>query len=587
MAQSLVAIGDFMDGVYMTLHARLGGTLFTEEWVWEGFEAVDAMRDAVTEAMTGAMTHEKARCVRIGTVEDMAPAILTMPIYDADYELTGAVAVVIGPCGRDKASAVLSLYEGIIGYLTLVASEPVGRVQGASTDEGLFIPKDAQTAAHDPLFLAYAMAARLKNQYALDQVVVGFVRGLRVKVVAVCGLDEVRASNPGIKLVQGAMEECLDRDGPVVCHGQRLASKDGDVRDDFRLHTQWSRSVGGDSVGSFPVKAGDKTIAIVSLRVSSTLGLHEDNLASYASELEAYSALMSVARNASRDLVSHTGAVVRKGLQKVYGREDWKGYTWLTVAGLLLLWLLFGTVSYSLTVPCSVTSADPRVVSSPREGILERLLVRPGDRVKKNQLLAAIDVEAEILERARLRAELKRIGAAWDRALAEADPAEGKVLGAQREAVLAELDMVKMRIQRSEIRAAEDGIILQGDLRKRVGSKLSIGEPLFHIATDGQVTVELRIPEHRIWDGREALAVVFAPHARPHDRITLTGLPVAPSSTVRQGKNVFIAESTAFAAPDHLSPGMEGVAHLEIGERSVWWVMTHRITDWLRLQFWM
>ncbi|MHC5070429.1 MAG: histidine kinase, partial [Planctomycetota bacterium] len=66
-----------------------------------------------------------------------------------------------------------------------------------------------------------------------------------------------------------------------------------------------------------------------------------------------------------------------------------------------------------------------------------------------------------------------------------------------------------------------------------------------------------------------------------------TGLTVAPSSTVRQGKNVFIAESTAFAAPDHLSPGMEGVAHLEIGERSVWWVMTHRITDWLRLQFWM
>ncbi len=254
---------------------------------------------------------------------------------------------------------------------------------------------------------------------------------------------------------------------------------------------------------------------------------------------------------------------------------------------MLMLWLLFGTVSYNLTVPCVVTSANPRVVSSPREGVLQRLLVRPGDRVKAGQLLAAIDVVEEVLERARLKAELKRLDAAGNRALAEGDPAEGKVLAAQREAVLAQLAMVAMRIERSEIRATKDGIILEGDLRKRVGSKLSIGEPLFHIATDGRVTVELKIPEHQIWDGRESLAAVFAPHARPQERIILSGLKVAPSSTVSDGENVFIAESIAFAAPDHLSPGMEGVAFLEVGRRSVWWVMTHRLTDWLRLRFWM
>ena len=53
MALALAEIGDFMDGVYMTLHARLGGTLFTEEWIWEGFEAADDMREVVAEAMTG------------------------------------------------------------------------------------------------------------------------------------------------------------------------------------------------------------------------------------------------------------------------------------------------------------------------------------------------------------------------------------------------------------------------------------------------------------------------------------------------------------------------------------------------------
>ncbi len=47
MAVAVAEIGDFMDGVYIPLHARLGGTMFTEEWIWEGFDAADTTRDLV------------------------------------------------------------------------------------------------------------------------------------------------------------------------------------------------------------------------------------------------------------------------------------------------------------------------------------------------------------------------------------------------------------------------------------------------------------------------------------------------------------------------------------------------------------
>ena len=36
-----------------------------------------------------------------------------------------------------------------------------------------------------------------------------------------------------------------------------------------------------------------------------------------------------------------------------------------------------------------------------------------------------------------------------------------------------------------------------------------------------------------------------------------------------------------------LLPGMEGVVYMDLGERNAWWVLTHRITDWLRLRFWI
>ena len=80
--------------------------------------------------------HQKSRCVRIGTVEEMAPAIVTAPVYDANYELAGAVAVVVGPCDRDMESSVLAMLEGVVGYLTLVASEP-----SAAAPSGLDSPR--------------------------------------------------------------------------------------------------------------------------------------------------------------------------------------------------------------------------------------------------------------------------------------------------------------------------------------------------------------------------------------------------------------------------------------------------------------
>jgi multidrug efflux pump subunit AcrA (membrane-fusion protein) len=36
-----------------------------------------------------------------------------------------------------------------------------------------------------------------------------------------------------------------------------------------------------------------------------------------------------------------------------------------------------------------------------------------------------------------------------------------------------------------------------------------------------------------------------------------------------------------------LPPGMEGTARIDAGARSAWWVVTHRMTDWLHLNFWL
>jgi hypothetical protein len=59
-----------------------------------------------------------------------------------------------------------------------------------------------------------------------------------------------------------------------------------------------------------------------------------------------------------------------------------------------------------------------------------------------------------------------------------------------------------------------------------------------------------------------------------------------PSCHCRRGKNFFRVEAGLDEISDRLRPGMEGVAKIQIGERLLAWIWTHRIIDWFRLWFW-
>ena len=79
-------------------------------------------------------------------------------------------------------------------------------------------------------------------------------------------------------------------------------------------------------------------------------------------------------------------------------------------------------------------------------------------------------------------------------------------------------------------------------------------------------------------------------------RLTLAALPgqgfelavqrIIPVSTSEEGRNFFRAEAHVESPPALLRPGMEGVAKIEVGRRSLLWIWTHGMIDWLRLWLW-
>ena len=74
--------------------------------------------------------------------------------------------------------------------------------------------------------------------------------------------------------------------------------------------------------------------------------------------------------------------------------------------------------------------------------------------------------------------------------------------------------------------------------------------------------------------------------ALPGETLPLTVERITPVSIAEEGRNYFRVEAHLDEPVPGLRPGMEGVAKIDVGRRSLIWIWTHGLTDWLRLKTW-
>lgn len=569
-------IAQRLGAVYAVAHARIGVHLLSEEWQRPGADTGADTRDFVNSALWDSISAEQASCKRLPGGE-ASGVVITAPMYDQDAEPAGGAALVLRECGRMQAVQVLAQLEGILGYISLlITGNGTARVAERRSLE-------PHRAATHPLRLCHAIIGDLEARYGFDTTAIGLVDGHRVDVAAITGLDDIRPANPGVRTLQAAMAECLDFGAPIV----HTDFEGTGTEHSHRLHAQWSAELHGTAVASIPLVCMEQVVAVVSMSQGAGTRLSREQVQIVAEELTGYAALVPLTRAAARSLTQHARDSLRAALADLLQPGRRRALGLLGMAFATLIWLVFGTLDYSFTVPCTVKATDRRSVSCPRAGVLTELFVRPGDRVHKGQLLAALDASDEFLRRSELSAEIESLDALIDNAIETRDAGSRRTHEAQKHSLLAQLAIVDAAIGQAQIRAPQDGLILEGDLREQIGGRLKMGDAMFEIARYDSASVSLQIPERMILAAHECVRAEFAPTAHPDTTYQLSELHIAPASRVADGRNVFLGEAMVPIDLGELPPGMEGTANIEVGPRSAFWVLTHRITDWLRLNFWL
>lgn len=257
------------------------------------------------------------------------------------------------------------------------------------------------------------------------------------------------------------------------------------------------------------------------------------------------------------------------------------------VAGFALLaFLLLFPFTYHVSAPARLEGAIQRVLTAPADGYLQKVFVRPGDRVRAGQVLAELAEQDMRVELRGLEAELAQHENALISAQARSDQADYSVNEGRAEAVRAKLDLLQQQLERSRLRAPFDGVVIKGDLSQSIGAPVERGAELMTLAPLTGYRVLIEAGETDVADLKPGQTGRLALAAMPSNPLPIRVERITPLASAEAGRNYFAVYATLQGSQPALQPGMQGFAKIETDRRPILVNGFQRTLNWIRLKLW-
>jgi hypothetical protein len=427
---------------------------------------------------------------------------------------------------------------------------------------------------------ARALATGLADATMANRVSVAHVNKGSPKIVASSHVARIGQKLVHPRQVQAAMSEAVELDRMTIWPRPAgdLLAYDG--------HEALARAQSLGGIICLPLRHKDRASGVICLEFSGPPPSTETDLARLEAMATAVAPVLEIKRRDGQGLPAHALRSLKGGLSQIWG-PDHAALKLSLLGGALLAGLFWiWTAPYAIVAQTLVEGQQLRAVSAQFDGFLAASYVRAGDQVSEGQLLAAFDDRDLRLERLQLVSEERRYRIEYELAMSEQNRADMRIAESRRAQAQAQLDLVEARLERAQLLAPFDGIVVAGDLSQQIGAALSTGDVLFEIAPAGAFRLRLDVPEDQIAElsgGETGQAVLASFPGRP---IAFEVERILPLSEVVDGQNIFPVE----AAPDDVSvplrPGLRGVARIDMDERRVIWIWTRKLQSWVRMAVW-
>jgi multidrug efflux pump subunit AcrA (membrane-fusion protein) len=353
-----------------------------------------------------------------------------------------------------------------------------------------------------------------------------------------------------------------------------------------RAHEKLASEHGAASVCSIPLNDGSEMVGALTLEYPKGRAPTPDHLEFCEQTASLLGAILEEKRLAERWIGHKLVDSLHDGLEGLLGpnRPALKLVT--AVSAVLLLLLSVVPVTHRVSSPAMLEGRVQRVVVAPVAGFIAESRARAGDVVQEGAVLALLDGGDLRLELRKWSGRRNQLQKEYRAAVAGHNRSEANILRAQLGQAEAESRLIREQLARMKLVAPFDGIIARGDLSQSLGSPVERGEVLFEVAPLDDYRIIVEIDEREISMVSAGQSGLLSLAALPGQSFELDVQRIIPVSTSEEGRNFFRAEAHVESPPALLRPGMEGVAKIEVGRRSLLWIWTHGMIDWLRLFLW-
>lgn len=436
-----------------------------------------------------------------------------------------------------------------------------------------------------------ALCNDLSARWECHRVGLGFLKGRYVHLKSLSHTEKFSRKMSLVQQIEAAMEECLDQDVETVFPPVEGATYV------CRAEEELSRKQGPSAILCLPLRVEGEAVGAICLERPPEKPFAADEIEAIRLTCDLTTARIAALHEHDRWFGAKAAASARKLAAVAVGaKHTWAKLIAIACCG-LLAFLFFAKGEYQAEGPVEVQTVERRVVSAPFDGFLEPVKFKIGDTVNTGDVLATFnvkDLQNQLDEaQSKQKSYAKQAAAASEASLRDPSKrAEAQALAAQAEGYAAQAKLLHDHISRAEVHSPIDGKIVAGELDKQSNPSMKTGDVMFEIAPVKKLRGEIAVPEDQIADVHEGSTGELATAAHPEERIAFTVDRINPVAELVDQKNVFkvrvkFSDADAATVDALLRPGMRGVAHVDVTQRTYAWLWTHKLINWVRMKLWI
>jgi RND family efflux transporter MFP subunit len=541
---------------------------------------------ALLEALKN--THDSGQIIVSGKLpeaaqdQDQKLTSLVVPIL-VDGGAMGAVGIEVRLVDQDAMTQLLALVQLSAGWLQdRFRAESIAR-SGRSYNSAAAALHTVIAVAERRGYLEAAQAAvtDMAQRFRCDRASIGVHKRRQTRVQAISHAAQFSRNLRDVRDIQAVMDEAIDQESAMLW--PQPNSEGGALS---VAHEAMDRNVGGACIFTVPMFDGVAYVGAMVFERPKADPFQPAEVEMLEAVVTVISPILVEKQQNDRWLITKALEVVKNQARALVGPQHFlrKVVVGAAVLGLILM----VAVQQTLTVAAnaSVEGSTQRVIAASFDGFIAAANAREGDLVTQGQVVIRLDDRDLVLERLRLTTVKHQEQLELDSAIATRDRSQAGIREARIQQADSQILLIDNQLERSQLRAPFDGLVISGDMSRSIGASVSRGEPLMSIAPIADFRIMLKVDERQISNVVPGQSAVLRLTALPDRAYALHIQSVLPIADYGEGRTTFRVVAGLDDPAPELRHGMQGAVRIEIEKRPMYAIWFKPVTDWLRMAIW-